>query len=422
MKEFFVKFATSSKAFLKKVFAALKIAAIKIGNVLISVLKWIYKAVKKFFGAIVSGIKKLFAKKPKKETEPQKLSFMLNDDDDFEMVSPKKKKLKPYSIILIIIDICAVICFCTVYGPYYGFRDWFVTTALGTGKHKYLANIFYSDEYIDKVMDVNTLISSGDLSDNSLIEFVDYSGVTVYENIYEEQVLKKDEGNDDYKIFTIQEKGYFGYITVIYHPENLDLYISKARYGELASDIVPKQKALIGVNGGMYYWDDIGVKYPNSNMIQNGKIYYNTGRKQEMIGMSKDGVLMLMTATAKEAVDAGMYWGVYFRPFLIVNGEPTKFSGNGGYGYQPRTAIGQRKDGIVILLTIDGRGSNGSRGATMPELVEIFQKYGCINAANLDGGGSTVLVEGSKIINDPCSYETGERLLLDAILLYPNGE
>ena len=89
-----------------------------------------------------------------------------------------------------------------------------------------------------------------------------------------------------------------------------------------------------------------------------------------------------------------------------------------GFGIWPILDIGQRKDGIVIMLTIDGRGANGSNGASMVELTEVLLRYGVYNACNLDGGGSTVLVEKGKLINSPVSYQgAGERNVLNAVIL-----
>ena len=104
--------------------------------------------------------------------------------------------------------------------------------------------------------------------------------------------------------------------------------------------------------------------------------------------------------TAEEAIDMGIRDAVTFGPFLIVNGKASFIKGNGGWGQAPRTAIGQRKDGIVLLLVIDGR-TLTRPGADMGDLTEIMQNYGAYNAANLDGGTSSVMVYNNKIINDP---------------------
>ena len=104
--------------------------------------------------------------------------------------------------------------------------------------------------------------------------------------------------------------------------------------------------------------------------------------------------------TAKEALNKGVRDAVTFGPFLIVNGKPSFIKGNGGWGTAPRSAIGQRKDGIVLFLVIDGR-MIGRPGADMVDLTEIMQNYGAYNAANLDGGTSCGLVVEGELINDP---------------------
>ena len=87
-------------------------------------------------------------------------------------------------------------------------------------------------------------------------------------------------------------------------------------------------------------------------------------------------------------------------PFLIVNGKASTIVGNGGWGTAPRTAIGQRRDGIVLFLVLDGR-TVTKPGADMDDLITIMQNYGAYNAANLDGGTSTAMVVDNKLINDP---------------------
>lgn len=330
----------------------------------------------------------------------------------------KRKKLSWYSYVLIFVDICAVFCFLLAYGPYSGFRDWLVTTALSTGGHKYFAYVLYSQDMVKKVVSANTTTQGEKFSNVDDIEFIDPSDVTVYANEYEKQILQKEEGNDLYKIFRINEGSFNGYVTVVYQPKRLDLAITSNRYGNEVSELAQMNNAIVAINGGGYAVAEDYSKSPYSILISDHSIYYDTGKTGEIVGMNDDGVLMLMNSTAQEAVDAGMKWGLEFGPFLIVNGKAAQFTGNGGYGYQPRTVIGQRKDGIVIMLTIDGRGANGSNGASMVELTEVLLRYGVYNACNLDGGGSTVLVEKGKLINSPVSYQgAGERNVLNAVIL-----
>ena len=104
--------------------------------------------------------------------------------------------------------------------------------------------------------------------------------------------------------------------------------------------------------------------------------------------------------TVEQAKKQKIRDGVTFGPFLIVNGKPSSVSGNGGWGTAPRTALGQRKDGIVLMLVLDGRMIKRP-GADMDDLIEIMQNYGAYNAANLDGGTSSVMSVNGKLINYP---------------------
>ena len=101
--------------------------------------------------------------------------------------------------------------------------------------------------------------------------------------------------------------------------------------------------------------------------------------------------------TPTEAIEADIQWAVSFGPVLISNGvrsEETVLSS----GVNPRTAIGQRADGAVLLLVIDGRQLD-SLGATYADVADIMAEYGAVNAANLDGGSSTVMVYEGEVIN-----------------------
>ena len=99
-------------------------------------------------------------------------------------------------------------------------------------------------------------------------------------------------------------------------------------------------------------------------------------------------------------MDSGIRDAVTMGPFLIVNGKSSFIRGNGGWGLAARTAIGQRADGIVLFLVVDSNEFR-SKGASMFDLTEIMENYGAVNAANLDGGTSSVMVENGELLNDP---------------------
>jgi exopolysaccharide biosynthesis protein len=84
----------------------------------------------------------------------------------------------------------------------------------------------------------------------------------------------------------------------------------------------------------------------------------------------------------------------------------------------PRTAIGWRADGTLVLVVVDGRQPRISVGMTINELAHLMLDLGCVEAINLDGGGSSTMVIRNKIVNNP-SDSTGERPVSDALLIFP---
>ena len=69
-------------------------------------------------------------------------------------------------------------------------------------------------------------------------------------------------------------------------------------------------------------------------------------------------------------------------------------------GKNPRTAIGYTANNEFIMVTVDGR-EHASVGMTLGELARMMKGFGCINAMNLDGGGSTVMYVKGKVVNRP---------------------
>ncbi|MBQ1521546.1 MAG: phosphodiester glycosidase family protein [Erysipelotrichaceae bacterium] len=318
--------------------------------------------------------------------------------------------------VLIILDIAAVLMLMCFYGPWHGFQDWFVTTALSTSSHRYLANILYSNIMIEEIMNRNQAIVIEDDSDADLVTF-DSSEMYAINSEYEAQITEHDE-NQDFKVFEISGVGYNGWVTVIYDPTRLHLVTSSSSSGAKVSTLANKYNATVAVNGGGYTLSS-REKTSTGGLLADGEVVFESWQSESLITMNNEGKLILTYNSVENLADEGETdWAVCFEPFLIVNGQQSTFNGNAG-GQQPRTAIGQRPDGIILLLTINGRGADGSLGINFNDMTEIFRRYGCINAANLDGGGSTVLVVNNELINTPVGFnKTGERKVFDALVFY----
>ena len=330
----------------------------------------------------------------------------------------EKKKTTKVKKVLLVLVILAIIGVSSggllLYGPYSGFRDWLITTAMTTMTHQYFATWFYDDETIEaslaknKVEEVNEITNTNTIVINTTVE------ETVYEHEYERAVLEKDPNNDDYKIIEINGKGYSGYLAVIYDPSRIKTVYTKklGTSGQYLKQMAKDNDALIAINGGGFEdpnfnsngSDPLGITFSGGKLITS-KTWNGSGG---LIGFTEDNKLVLGKMTVKQAQEMKVRDGVTFGPFLIINGKKSTILGNGGWGTAPRTAIGQRKDGIVLFLVIDGR-TVTKPGANMNDLIEIMENYGAYNAANLDGGTSSAMVVNGDIINDPIDSSGAHR-------------
>ena len=325
-------------------------------------------------------------------------------------IDKEKKRDNIFTIILSICDVIAVIVLFLLYGPYNNFRDWLVTTAMSTMRHHYLAQTFYSDWEIEKVLEKHITIEPDENTDTSLI----LEEETNYKDKYDKEILDRNK-NDIYKLIEINEAKFNGYLAAIYDPSKIKVVVSKklGYEGEYLVDMAKRENAVVAINGGGFL-DAEGLGsggQPMGAIISGGKIISNYGTSQYgggIVGFTNDNKLYLGKISANEAINIGIRDAVEFGPFLIVNGKSAFINGNGGYGTHPRSAIAQRQDGIVLFLVIDGR-SLKSKGADMNDLVDILLRYHAYNAADLDGGNSSALVINNELINHPINWDNMEK-------------
>lgn len=107
--------------------------------------------------------------------------------------------------------------------------------------------------------------------------------------------------------------------------------------------------------------------------------------------------------------------------FILENDEESPLLNEDYYFTRaPRSLLGIKEDGTIVMLTVDGRQpDDGMYGATQEEMAAIMRHYGCINAYNLDGGGSTTLIvrDGNtfKTANVPSDSKTSLRAVANGI-------
>ena len=322
-------------------------------------------------------------------------------------VSLKKKLIIIFSSAYIIFFSLFLFLF---YGPINSFKEFWITSAMTTMNHRYLATWLYSDKYINEVLKKNSIIEVDEISDPNQIRFRKYTS-TIYKNEYEKELLTHEKGAL-YKLINVSGKGYQGFLVAIYDPSRISIATTSQLgvRGESILTVSKRENAIIAMNAGGFYdpdWNSNGA-LPHGTVISNGKVvsdYDDAKMGGGFIGFTKENKFILGNMSKDEALKIGYRDAIEFGPYLIINGKRSFIKGNGGWGIAPRSAIGQRQDGIVLFLVINGRLSS-SIGADMVDLCDIMENYGAYNAANLDGGSSSELVINNEIINTPVAGGT----------------
>lgn len=301
-----------------------------------------------------------------------------------------------FSILLI-----TVLCiFYIPFKPFQEIRNLYVSTAMTTYTHQWLAKIFFSEEKINEIM-AETV--APDFEEDTIKN----EGYATKENIIQS--------------FDVSGNGFTGKLLKISNPEQVIVGISKTMgtNGQFLENIIEDYGAVAGINGSGFI-DENGkgkAAYPVGILISEGNLVYDPQQEEyDVIGFDNENTLVVGTYTKQEIEKLNLRDAV--EPFykLIINGTKRIKSGNGGYGLHPRTAIGQTLDGSVLMLVIDGRQLH-SIGATMKDCQDILASYGAINAAALDGGSSSIMYYDGEIQTKPSNGTTFGRYLPSAFIV-----
>ncbi|MEG1288561.1 MAG: phosphodiester glycosidase family protein [Bacilli bacterium] len=278
-------------------------------------------------------------------------------------------------------------------GPSNKARELFVTTFLETGQMKFVVSIFLDDKEIKEIVDNNSLQVMDDVINPDLIT-----------------VDKTNDLKENIEVVEIPGNSFTAKMMIVKDPSTISLATTYpwTEYGVELDKLVKKSNAVAGINGGLYVSASNKGGRPLGLTVSGGEILHLnvTGlRGVYLIGLDQNNLLRIIDLAGKNneqvkniIINEKIRDAVAFQEEasdknnhfvkLIINGEKRVLNGLGS-GANPRTAIGQRKDGSILLLVTDGRGASGHLGATAGDLIDIMHEYGALNAANLDGGSSS---------------------------------
>lgn len=326
------------------------------------------------------------------------------------------------TVLMLAVGLYAVMYICT-HGPSTAAKDLFVLSVRESSAGGFLANLVCTQEEIAEIEERNTVKPVEGVSDSSLVQFETRPDGESNQPVIPEKTPYLEENG--ILFYHVSGATYAGTMMVIPDPSRVFVGASGDYRGEPGINvpgICEKYNAIAATNAGGF--EDIGGVgnggTPLGIVMSEGELKYGSlDSYYDLIGFDKNNVFVIGNMSGREAIKRGIRDAVSFGPFLILNGEPLQVSGMGG-GLNPRTAIGQRADGAVLMLAIDGRQTH-SLGASMNDLIHVMQEFDAVNAANLDGGGSTVLYYNGEICNKISSIY-GARGVPTAILVRREGQ
>lgn len=340
-------------------------------------------------------------------------------------------------------------------------RNIWIETAMTTADHQWLATKLFPESVINKVMS-NKIEDMGEigvtniqkptkptnLTDSNGVEY-DFTGInnalkeldsqfevsmesekeetevivpnaTIFDDIdlLGNKVLV-DDVEEGIKIIEVKTTTYTGRLVFIDDPSRVFIAHTdkKGTRGELILNYLDKYDAILGVNANGFM--DYEGKGHGGEIIgcsvSNGELWGSTGFSEyTTIGFDDENRLVVGKLSNPE--DYNLRDAAQFKPALIIDGK-NLMEGSSGWGLQPRTIIGQRADGVVVFLVVDGRKAGYSLGITMGDAAELLLKYGVVTAAACDGGSSSVLAYDGTIINKPSTPMVTGRYLPNAFLV-----
>ena len=322
-------------------------------------------------------------------------------------------------------------------GPSQTVGDLLTVSMQETSALKFVPHIYYSNAEVDAILERNSVSAGDSETDTSLIVIEKPTPTPSPEQLAAAQAQPQAEATpsptpppenllsseDGIDVFSVVGGTYQGYMMVVHDPSRVTVGTCRDKFdgsrGLQLKDIAKRYDAVAAINGGGFE-DSGGVGNggtPVGLVVSEGKLKHN-GKDRNYnitVGFDKDNIMVLgKNMSVDDAKAKGIRDAITFGPALIVNGEPAAIKGESS-GLNPRTAIGQRKDGAVLMLVIDGRQAS-SLGATYSDLITIMLEYGAVNAINMDGGSSSLMYYKGEYLNSGVVL-TGSRKMPTAFIV-----
>ena len=293
-----------------------------------------------------------------------------------------------------------------------------MAAAMDTYSHQYLATAFLNQNAIQRILQSkHEQVLDGEEMNTEDFDFSDINDGTLRIYNIEKTVSIGNTLKGKMMIISDPKRVIAGYSGEL------------PKTGQTTSQIVMGFNAVAGINAGGFTndedrtdgWNHLGTGgKPDGFIIHNANIIYNAFNVPdhdpvECVALTASGKMIVGTYNIQQLFEMDVREAISFYYPLIINGIRQYVPDDGP---APRTAIGQRENGEIIMIVIDGRRIIGSMGATRAQIRDLLYENGAVTAINLDGGSSTTMVYHNKVINNP-SDAMGERSIPSAFLVMP---
>ncbi|MGN0443488.1 MAG: phosphodiester glycosidase family protein [Acutalibacteraceae bacterium] len=141
------------------------------------------------------------------------------------------------------------------------------------------------------------------------------------------------------------------------------------------------------------YFDIFGDFHPSGLCVKNARTVANPQSSRNFIATLKDGSHIITSLKESPDILKGILHAASGLQMIVKDGKIFDYAPLEPFSFtrHPRTAVGVRKDGSVILIVVDGRIPDYSNGASLVDLAKLMISLGADRAINLDGGGSSAM-------------------------------
>ena len=266
----------------------------------------------------------------------------------------------------------------------------------------------FFEEYLDKHPEYREMGY-----DQLVIDNLDCADETLHTRFGE--VVRAINVPDNVIIIRVKDDEYVGTLATVKDPSQVNM--KKAKEFGTEGDLIETfcEDSVLAINGSGFL-DEGGLSNGSTivgSFVLNGVDYGVPDYNYLFFGMQPDNLLHIQWGVS----EVEKYrWAFQFSPALIVNGK-TVVEGSYGWGLQPRSAIGQTKNGDFHMLIIDGRQVGYSIGCLVEDCAKIMQRHRAFQAVNLDGGSSSIMAYQGKIITKNSSKSIYGREIPNAIVV-----